>query len=189
MKKTIATLLFTIAAISSNTNLNAQETIINTSESSIHWLGKKVTGQHDGNINLISGSLIMADGVLTGGSFIVDMASLNTTDLQGESAQKLEGHLKSDDFFGVATYPEAKLIFTSVNNKGSGLYSITGDFTIKGKTNPATFDMQMSEGSASAKVIIDRSLYNIRYGSASFFDNLGNKVIYNDFELDVILKL
>jgi len=69
------------------------------------------------------------------------------------------------------------------------LFTVTGDFTIKGKTNPATFDLQISVGEATAKVIIDRSLYDIRYGSTSFFDNLGDKVIYNDFELDVTLKL
>ena len=97
-------------------------------------LAKKVTGQHEGNINLVSGSLMMNDGILTGGSFVVDMTSLNTTDLQGNSKQKLEGHLKSNDFFGVATYPQAKLVFTSVESKGSGLYTVTGDFTIKGPT-------------------------------------------------------
>ena len=187
MKKTIVTLLFTATAFLSN--LNAQETSINAAESSIHWLGKKVTGQHEGNINLVSGNLIMENGTLTGGSFIVDMNSIKTTDLQGESAQKLEGHLKSDDFFGVATHPQATLVFTSVETKGSGLYTITGDFTIKGKTNPATFDLQINEDSATAKVVIDRSLYDVRYGSKSFFDNLGDKVIYNDFDLDVTLKL
>ena len=187
MKKTIATLLLATTAFFSN--LNAQETAVNAAESSIHWLGKKVTGQHEGNINLVSGTLIIENEALTGGSFTVDMTSIKTTDLEGKSAQNLEGHLKSDDFFGVATHPEATLVFTSVEAKGSGLYAVTGDFTIKGKTNPATFDLQISEGSATAKVVIDRSLYDIRYGSSSFFDNLGDKVIYNEFDLDVTLKL
>ena len=113
MKKTIATLIITAATLFSTANLNAQEATINTAESSIHWLAKKVAGQHEGNINLVSGSLMMNDGILTGGSFVVDMTSLNTTDLQGNSKQKLEGHLKSNDFFGVATYPQAKLVFNS----------------------------------------------------------------------------
>ena len=76
-----------------------------------------------------------------------------------------------------------------MKRKGLVYITVTGDFTIKGKTNPATFDLQISVGEATAKVIIDRSLYDIRYGSTSFFDNLGDKVIYNDFELDVTLKL
>ena len=189
MKKIIATLFLTTAALFSIHNLSAQETAINTAESSIHWLGKKVTGQHEGNISLVSGKLEMEGDLLTGGSFTVDMNSMTVTDIEGENAEKLKGHLKSDDFFGVAKHPEATLTFTSVEAKGSGLYTITGDFTIKGKTNPSTFDLQVSAGEATAKVIIDRSLYDIRYGSTSFFDNLGDKTIYNDFELDVTLKL
>ena len=189
MKKTIATLFLTTAAFFGIQNLSAQETTINAAESSIHWLGKKVTGQHEGNISLVSGKLEMEGDVLTGGSFTVDMSSMTVTDIEGEYAEKLKGHLKSDDFFGVDTHPEATLTFTSVEAKGSYLYTVTGDFTIKGKTNPATFDLQISVGAATAKVIIDRSLYGIRYGSTSFFDNLGDKAIYNDFELDVTLKL
>ena len=117
------------------------------------------------------------------------MNSINCTDLEGEYKGKLEGHLKSNDFFGVAEHPQATLTFTDVKEKGNGLYSVTGDFTIKGKTNPATFDLQISEQNATAKVTINRSLYDIRYGSKSFFDNLGNKMIYDDFELNVNLKL
>ena len=189
MKKTFATLLLTSATFFGIQNISAQETTINAAESTIHWLGKKVTGQHEGNISLVSGKLEMEGDVLTGGSFTVDMSSMTVTDIQGEYAEKLKRHLKSDDFFGVATNPEATLAFTSVEAKGTGLYTVTGDFTIKGKTNPATFDLQISVGEATAKVIIDRSLYGIRYGSTSFFDNLGDKAIYNDFELDVTLKL
>jgi len=189
MKKTIATLLLTTAAFFSSQNLIAQETTINAEESSIHWLGKKVTGQHEGNISLKSGTINMTDGAVTGGTFVVDMASMSCTDLSGEYAGKLIGHLKSDDFFGVETHPEASLTFTNVEAKGDGVYAVTGDFTIKGKTNPAQFDLTVAGGTASAKVIIDRALYDIRYGSNSFFDNLGDKAIYNDFELDVTLKL
>ncbi|MEJ6556929.1 MAG: YceI family protein [Flavobacteriaceae bacterium] len=189
MKKTIATLLLTTAAFFSSQNLIAQETTINAEESSIHWLGKKVTGQHEGNISLKSGTINMTDGAVTGGNFVVDMASMSCTDLSGEYAGKLIGHLKSDDFFDVETHPEASLTFTNVEAKGDGVYAVTGDFTIKGKTNPAQFDLTVAGGTASAKVIIDRALYDIRYGSNSFFDNLGDKAIYNDFELDVTLKL
>jgi polyisoprenoid-binding protein YceI len=189
MKKTISTLFLSAVAFLNSANLTAQEVAINASESSIHWTGKKVTGQHEGNINLISGSLNMTDGVLTGGSFVVDMNSITTTDLEGGSADKLEGHLKSDDFFGVQAHPKATLIFSTIESKGAGLYSITGDFTIKGKTNPETFELQLSEGSATAKVVIDRSKYYIRYGSKSFFENIGDKLIYDEFDLDVTLKL
>ena len=189
MKKTILSIVLGAAFLVGAQNLQAQDQIINIEKSTIHWLGKKVTGQHEGNISLKSGVLTMEEGRLTGGEFIVDMTSITCTDLEGKSAGNLVGHLKSDDFFGVDNYPEAKLTFNQIEDKGEGVYGITGDFTIKGQTHPASFDLKMSEGSASSVVIIDRSKYGVRYGSNSFFDNLGNKAIDDNFELTVNLSL
>lgn len=189
MKKRIFKLSLALVIFANGLLLTAQEMKVNLAESNVHWLGKKVTGQHEGNLSLQSGVLTMDNGVLTGGTFVVDMNSMTCTDLEGSSAGNLIGHLKSDDFFSVEKYPEARLNITQVESKGNGLYSITGDFTIKGITHPATFDLTMSENTATANVIIDRSKYDVRYGSNTFFDNLGNKAIYNDFELTVNLKL
>lgn len=193
MKKTITTLLLTTTTFFCLSDLSAQKTTImvsiNVSESSIHWLGKKITGQHEGKINLLSGSLIMENGLLTGGDFIVDMNSIASTDLKGESAKKLEGSLKSEEWFDAENHPQAKLVFTSVVSQDGGLYNVTGDFTIKGKTNPATFELKVNYLEATTKVIIDRTLYNILNGSNSFFSNLKDKMINNYFELDVNLKL
>ena len=189
MKKTILSIALGAAFLFGAQNLEAQEKAIDAAASNIHWLGKKVTGQHEGNISLKSGSISMTDGAITGGSFVVDMASMTCTDLEGEYAEKLIGHLSSDDFFGIATHPEAKLVFTNVTAKGNGVYAVTGDFTIKGITKEASFDLTVAGNEATAKVIIDRSKHDIRYGSNSFFDNLGDKAIYNDFELDVTLKM
>ena len=193
MKKTITTLLLTTTTFFCLSDLSAQKTTImvsiNVSESSIHWLGKKITGQHEGKINLLSGSLIMENGLLTGGDFIVDINSIASTDLKGESAKKLEGSLKSEEWFDAENHPQAKLVFTSVVNQDGGLYNVTGDFTIKGKTNPATFELKVNYLEATTKVIIDRTLYNILNGSNSFFSNLKDKMINNYFELDVNLKL
>ncbi len=192
MKKIITTLLLAITTFCLP-DLSAQKTTvmvpINVSESSIHWLGKKITGQHEGNINLLSGTLIMENGLLTGGDFVVDMNSIASTDLKGESAKKLEGSLKSEEWFDSESHPQAILVFSSVVSQDGGLYSVTGDFTIKGKTNPAIFELQVNYLEATAKVIIDRTLYNILHGSTSFFDNLKDKMINNYFELDVNLKL
>ena len=188
-KNKIATLFLTTAAFFCLPNLSAQKTTtmvsINVSESQIHWLGKKITGQHEGKINLLSGSLIMNNGSLTGGDFVVDMSSLAATDLKGESAKKLEESLKSEEWFDVDKHPQAKLVFTSVVSQDGGLYNITGDFTIKGITNPASFELQVNDLEAKAKVIIDRTLYNILHGSNLFFGNLKDKVIYNDFEINI----
>ena len=193
MKKTITTLFLIIITFFCLSDLSAQKTTamvsINVSESSIHWLGKKITGQHEGNINLLSGSLIMENGLLTGGDFVVDINSNASTDLKGESTKKLEGSLKSEEWFDAENHPQAKLVFSSVVSQGGGLYNVTGDFTIKGKTNPATFELQVNYLEATAKVIIDRTLYNILNGSTSFLVNLKDKMINNYFELDVNLKL
>ena len=193
MKKTITTLFLIIITFFCLSDLSAQKTTamvsINVSESSIHWLGKKITGQHEGNINLLSGSLIMENGLLTGGDFVVDMNSIASTDLKGESAKKLQESLKSEEWFDAENHPQAKLVFSSVVSQGGGLYNVTGDFTIKGKTNPATFELQVNYLEATAKVIIDRTLYNVLHGSTSFLGNLKDKMINNKFELDVNLKL
>jgi polyisoprenoid-binding protein YceI len=188
MKK-FTLILTALTAFQSGLMAQSKTQTVDAANSSIHWLGKKVTGQHEGFIQLKSGALEMENGQLTGGAFVVDMATLYSTDLQGESKANLEGHLKSDDFFGVAQHPEATFKIKNATKKSEGVYAINGEFTIKGITNPASFDMTVGENSATAKVVIDRSKFNIRYGSSSFFDNLGDKVIYDDFELDVTLKL
>ncbi len=164
---------------------------VDVQQSEITWKGEKVTGQHLGTIQLQQGSLALENGKLTGGSFTIDMSRLNNTDLEGEQKGKLEGHLKSDDFFGVATYPTATLTITSVEPQGDDTYQVTGDLTIKDKTNqvqfPATVTAQENQITAKASITVDRSEYDVRYGSDSFFDNLGDKVIYDDFYMEVLL--
>lgn len=161
---------------------------VNVKESSVTWTGKKVTGSHTGTIQLKSGHFKVEDEKLIGGEFIMDMASIVNNDLSGESKGKLEGHLKSDDFFGVEKHPTSKLVITSVAKKDNGTYGVVANLTIKDKTNPITFDLDWNENSASAKLTIDRSKYDVRYGSGSFFDNLGDKTIYDNFDLEVNLK-
>lgn len=160
---------------------------IDINESSIQWKGKKVLGSHEGTINLKDGYLEMEGDQLTGGEFTVDMTTILVTDLSGESKEKLEGHLKSDDFFGVDNHPTASLKITDATKNGN-TYSVTGDLTIKGTTKPATFDLIMGESAATATVTINRTHYGVRYGSGSFFDNLGDNTISDNFTLDVNLK-
>ncbi|WP_248723182.1 YceI family protein [Seonamhaeicola sp. ML3] len=165
------------------TTLNEEKKAIKTESSKVVWKGYKVTGSHEGTIAIKSGSLTFEADKLVGGEFVIDMTSINTTDLEGNWKNKLDGHLKSDDFFGVEKYPTANLIFTSVEASGKNSYKVTGDLTIKGKTNPVTFDMSIYGNKATANIKIDRSKYDVRYGSASFFDNLQDKVIYDEFDL------
>ncbi|MEM9833030.1 MAG: YceI family protein [Bacteroidota bacterium] len=164
---------------------------VDTKQSEITWKGEKVTGQHLGTIQLQQGSLALEDGKLTGGNFTIDMSTLSNTDLEGEQKGKLEGHLKSDDFFGVATYPTATLRITGVEPQSGNTYQVTGELTIKDKTNtiefPTTVTTKGDKVMASASITVDRSKYDVRYGSDSFFDNLGDQVIYDDFQLEVSL--
>ena len=151
--------------------------------SSVTWKGYKVTGSHMGSIALKAGSLEFKDGKLVGGEFTIDMTTVENTDMEGEYKAKLEGHLKSDDFFGVSTYPTAKLVFNNVKSTGKNSYEVTGDLTIKDKTNPVTFDISIYGNKATANVKIDRTKFDVRYGSTSFFDDLQDKAIYDEFDL------
>lgn len=162
---------------------------VDVEASSVEWTGKKIAGTHNGNIKLQEGFLnFTEDGKLTGGEFTMNMNSIVVTDLEGEYKTKLEGHLNSEDFFGVESHPTSKLVIIDVSPKSGDTYAVKGDLTIKGKTEPVAFDMEVKDDTASAKVTIDRTKYGIRYGSGSFFSNLGDNTIHNNFVLDVNLK-
>ena len=181
--KTIAAALIIATITFAFTTIEDGKKEVKVETSSVTWKGYKVTGSHAGSIALKQGSLEFKDGKLTGGEFVIDMTSIINTEMEGEYKAKLEGHLKSDDFFGVSTYPTAKLVFNTVKSTGKNSYEVTGDLTIKDKTNPVTFDMSIYGNKATANVKIDRTEYEVRYGSASFFDNLQDKAIYDEFDL------
>lgn len=176
--------LFVVAGIFS---ADAQTKKVDVKASKITWLGKKVTGQHDGTVALKEGTITMKDKKVVGGEFVVDMNTIIVTDIQGEGKQKLEGHLKADDFFGVEKFPTAKLSFVKVTPKTANNYTVTANMTIKGKTNPVTFDMAVNGNKATAKVMVDRTKYGIEYKSGSIFSGLGDATIYDEFELNVAL--
>jgi len=188
MKTQFSLLVFAFLAFSFTT-IDIAPLNVDTDQSSIHWIGKKVTGEHAGTIKIKEGTLEMKKGMLTGGSFVIDMSSIAVTDLQGDMAGKLAGHLTSDDFFGTATHPTASLSITNVKNLEAGTFDVTADLTIKGITHPVmftTFVVGDDAGiSATAKIIVDRTKYDVKYGSGKFFDSLGDKMIYDDFELNV----
>lgn len=182
-------LAMAVGTASASPSPEADEKVpVKASESKVTWKAYKVTGSHTGTVDLKEGNLIFNEGVLSGGQFVVDMSSLVATDLEGESKQKLEGHLKSDDFFGVESHPSATLVFTGVSQKGKNSYEVTGDLTIKGITKPVTFELSVYGNKATAALKIDRAQYNVRYGSGSFFENLGDKTIYDEFDLVVDLE-
>ena len=166
---------------------------VNTSDSNVQWKAYKVTGEHAGVVNLKSGELKFDDkGNLSGGSFVMDMTSIKVTDMKGESAGKLEGHLKSADFFGVEDHPIATLEITNVVPKGTpNDYKVIGNLTIKEKTKEIRFYAHVDEEGgnvkATAELKVDRTDFDVRYRSGSFFDGLGDKTIYDEFDLSVTL--
>ena len=181
--KSIAFALVTLITLSAT----AQTKKVDAAKSTVNWVGKKVTGSHEGTIDLKDGALVFKGTKLSGGMFNVDMTSINTTDLEGKSKASLEGHLKSEDFFGTENFPTANLVFKKIADKGNGVYGITADLTIKAITKPITFDITVLENTATADLKVDRTKYNITYKSGNFFTDLGDKAIYDDFLLKVKL--
>ena len=162
---------------------------VDTKASEVAWVAKKVTGQHNGVVGLKEASFVVEDGKLKGGSFAIDMSSLVVLDLEGESKGKLEGHLKSEDFFDVEKFPTATFKITKAVAQGENNYKVVGDITIKGITQEIQFPAELKEANGklvgTANLTIDRTKFNVKYGSGSFFDNLGDKTIYDNFELAV----
>ncbi len=192
MKKiTLSLLAIAIASTTFAANPKKAESYkVEASKSKVEWLAKKVTGQHNGVVTLSSGTLAVADGSITGGSFTINMTSIECLDLQGEWKDKLVGHLKSDDFFSVEKNPTSKFDITNVTKKDEETI-ITGNLTIKGITHTISFPASISQKGkvivAIAKIKIDRTKFDIKYGSKSFIEGIGDKAIDDEFELQVNL--
>jgi polyisoprenoid-binding protein YceI len=165
--------------------MKQQKFEIAVAQSNIDWTGRKVTGSHFGTISIKQGTFTVSDGKLTGGSFIVDTTSIKILDVTDPATNaQFAGHLASDDFFGTELYPEATFEITAVNNN-----HIDGNLTIKGITHPVGFNASIDIAgdvlTASGLIVIDRTQYGIRFRSGNFFKNLGDTLIYNDFDLKV----
>ncbi len=188
MKSILSLLFIAITSLTFANNPIKETKTVDVIKSEIKWVGKKVLGSHDGQIKLQSGELQFEKGKLIGGTLIIDMNTITCTDLQGDTADKLVGHLNSDDFFGVSDHPTARLSIIKVTPKDGNVYTIDANATIKGITQAIQFDAIVGDNSATATISIDRTKHNIKYGSGSFFDNLGDKTIYDEFEMQVDLR-
>lgn len=175
-------------------NTKATESLkVDAKASTLKWHAKKVTGEHFGTINVAGGNVTVDKGMITGGAIEVDMTSINVTDLQGEYKGKLEGHLKSDDFFSVEKNTKSVLTIKKVEaikgSKTAENFNVTADLNIKGITNevsfPAIIVVKGNTVTANADFNIDRTKWDIKYGSKSFFEGIGDKAIDNDFNIKV----
>ncbi len=192
MKKTILSLvLATVFGFNATATepINEEKKEVNTETSSVAWKGYKFAGSHNGTIALQSGTLMFDGDKLTGGEFVVDMTSITVTDLEaGKGKEKLEGHLNADDFFGTANHATSKIVFTEVKASGKNSYAVNGDLTIKGISKPVTFDISVYGSKATATLKVDRTNYDIHYGSTNFTDTLKDKAIYDEFDLVIDLE-
>jgi polyisoprenoid-binding protein YceI len=165
--------------------METQQFEIVSDQSNIDWVGRKVTGAHNGTIAIKSGKLLLSNGKLTSGKVIIDITSIKILDVTDPATNaQFAGHLASDDFFSTDKYPDAILAITSVTDR-----LVEGDLTIKGITHPISFDAAVNVNRdtlvASAKLVIDRTRYDMKFRSGNFFQNLGDNLIYDDFDLNV----
>ena len=165
------------------------QTKFDLEKGNVKWTGKKITSQaHSGSLKFSSATLSLDNPENPNGVFTVDMTSLTNDDLTGEWKQKLEGHLKSDDFFSVDKHPEATLVVKKVNSHNNNSYKLTGDLTIKGITHTVDFSLIIYEDRVESELTFDRSKYDIQFGSGSFFENLGDNLILDEITLNITLQ-
>ncbi len=189
MKKTVVFVM--VAFVAALFSFKPADAIFkfDTAASNVQWKGYKVTGSHEGTIAVQYGDLKFNDaGVLTSVFVKMDMNKITCTDMAGDMGGKLVGHLQSDDFLGSAKYATSTFESTKVTARDSkGNYMVVGKLTIKDKTQEVKFYTSVTEKDGAkvgtGKLTIDRSKFDIKYGSGSFFDGLGDKTIYDEFDL------
>ena len=180
------------------TLITASDTLyINVDSSTINWIGRKVTGEHSGTLNLSKGWVVMQEGSIIGGKFIFDMTSIKNTDIESpEWKEKLEKHLMAEDFFFTDSFPHAILEIkdhrqivkynTEINNR------IIADLNIRGITHEINFPLEISQVQSifytEGTIDINRTIFNIRYKSGTFFDGLGDRMIYDNFTVQFSLQ-
>jgi polyisoprenoid-binding protein YceI len=191
----ISAALLSIVSFSASANETLQ---LDTNSSTVGWKGtKKLGSAHNGGVKVKSGSVTFdKTGLLSGGDFVIDMKSISNEDLKDspDYQKKLVGHLSSADFFAVEKFPTASFKITQVkpNKKSKSEMTITGNFTMIGKTQPVSFPAKVSyaNGKANGEAVIkiDRTKFGLKYGSGNFFKELtADKIISDEFELTLKL--
>ena len=171
-----------------NFELFSQEYGIDLEKSKIKWTGKQITtSSHYGTLKFVNGLINIQQEAVTG-KVVVDMESLSVDDLTGGSKARLEGHLRSDDFFSVSSHKSSTIEVTSSKKNGND-FDVDGVLTIKGISHPISFVLSVDNKVATSKLTFDRSKYDVRFRSGTFFENLGDKLILDDIELEVELHL
>jgi polyisoprenoid-binding protein YceI len=189
--KLITTLVLGLSTLFAAAEYVAPATV-NKAESQVRWEASKVTGTHWGYVPLKNATLDYAGGKIKGGSFDMDMVNLTVEDLtDAKSKNSLTGHLKSDDFFSVEKFNTATFKITEAKPGKGTDYTITGNLTIKGITQKISFPAKVSVAgkkvTATGQITFDRTKFDIKYRSKSYFEDLADKMIYDEVKLDVKL--
>lgn len=182
--------IFLLAVLASGLAFGQSKKVVS---SDVHWWGYKVakteSSSHDGTVKVKSGNMIMKGKELVGGDFVLDMNSINATDLSGEYQGKLNGHLKNGDFFEVEKFPTASFRITSVKKNNDKVYNrlVTGDLTVKGKTNKISFPAKVSYSNGvvnleSNKFSFDRQKFDVAYKSSM-------KDVFVKDDIDMLVKV
>ena len=175
-------------------SLSSGDYVMDNDNSSIKWTGRELsTKSHYGSLQMKNGSLTVNTDGTVNGIIKIDMTTIDCEDLQGRSKASLERHLRSDDFFSVESHPIATLTFKSEGGIGAGnKLAFNGDLKIKGISHPISFESEVKnvdpKVSALVNMTFDRSKYNVRFRSGTFFQNLGDKLIYDDIEISVDIR-
>jgi polyisoprenoid-binding protein YceI len=193
MKKIFFTIALAImTTFSFATKPHIDNVRVNTKNSTIKWIGSKIASSHEGNVSIAKGALAIEHGNLVGGEFSIDMNSIICTDLKADKGgNKIVKHLKNEDFFNVEEFPLAIIRIVRAEKGKGNMYEILAELTIKGITKPIKFQANVvvngKNFQATANMKIDRTKWDIKYGSGSFFDSLGDKAILDNIEFDIFL--
>ena len=184
-------LIFSLLLLTSNP-AQAQTLPVNVEKSVVKWEGGSVATTHNGTIFLQSGSLDVEKGSLIGGRFVIDMNTIINLDVPQAYRGKLENHLKSDDFFGSVTFPTSQLVIQKATAQGNDQYLILADLTIRGISKPIEFPAKFEDNGtgylASATFTFDRAAYEVTHRSGSFFQGLGDKLVFDEITIMVSLE-
>ena len=190
----LGAMLISLTAIANDSKDARTVYKVETDESKVHWVGKKVTGQHNGTLNLDNSEVVVEGNDVVQAKIQMDMNSIVCEDLTDPQwNKKLVDHLKSDDFFSVDKFPKATFVTTGFTANADGMaedgnYLVTGDLTIKGITHEISFpvivEISGDQLTANGKTKLDRTKWDVKYGSGSFFKGLGDNMIYDDFEIE-----
>ncbi|WP_027381707.1 YceI family protein [Chryseobacterium daeguense] len=165
---------------------------VNNANSIIEWTGRKVTGTHNGTIAVKEGNFTFEESKLASGKFIIDTKSIKILDIEdAETNAQFAGHLASADFFNSDHFPEAIFEIIHAEPGDSNLYNVTGNLSIKGITHQTQTALQIvmtgNIAIIDSKIVVDRTKFDIKFRSGNFFTNLGDTLIYNNFDLNVHL--